>query len=190
MPRPCRSCRGLEGDWRIDRINAPFIYCRPLSTYLKALKYRGRRELGPALGALLAAEVGIENLAVDLIVGVPLHPARLRARSFNQAHEIARALARGYRWPLATNVRRVIDTPPQTDLDRARRHRLAPSAFSVPDSLAGAQVAIIDDVITTGTTVNALAAALKAAGVLRVEAWAVARSIGEARDSAQPGPRT
>jgi ComF family protein len=179
MPWPCEPCRADRDDWQIDRMNAPFVYAEPLSIFLKALKYRGRRELGRALGELLATEIRSENLNVDRILGVPLHPGRLRARTFNQAHEIARALARHYRWPLDAGVRRVIDTPPQTERDRSERQRFASNAFDVQPNLAGARIAVVDDVVTTGATVNALAAALKAAGAAEVQVWAVARSTGE-----------
>ena len=186
MPWPCAPCRADRDDWRIDRMNAPFVYAEPLSTFLKALKYRGRRELGRALGELLATEIRSENLNVDRILGVPLHPRRLRARTFNQAHEIARALSRRYRWPLAAGVRRLIDTPPQTERDRSERQRFASSAFHVQANLAGARIAVVDDVVTTGATINALAAALKAAGAAEVQAWAVARSTGDAGARAAP----
>lgn len=190
MPRPCVPCRADRNDWHVDRMNVPFVYAEPLATFLKALKYRGRRELGRALGELLATEIHTENLDVDRILSVPLHPKRLRARTFNQAHEIARTLARQYRWPLGAGVRRVIDTPPQTERDRNERQRFASSAFLVEPSLAGARVAIVDDVVTTGATINALAAALKAAGAVEVQAWAVARSTGDTGARAGAGTGT
>lgn len=182
MPRPCHPCPSGADYWELDLVNAPFVYAPPLALYLKALKYHGRRELGLALGRLLATEITERNLGVDCVVCVPLHPDRLRARTFNQAHEIARGLTTLFKWPLITNCRRVVDTPPQTDLDKAERRRFARNAFAVHANLTGANVAIVDDVITTGATVNALAMSLRSAGAEEIQAWAVARSTGRVTD--------
>jgi ComF family protein len=185
MPRPCDPCPAIANDWEIDLINAPFVYTPPLSHHLKALKYQGRRDLGLALGRLLATEISVRNLDVDRLVAVPLHPRRLRSRTFNQAHEIARGLGAVFGWPQMPGCLRIVDTPPQTELDQADRHRFARNAFAVRASLAGTRVAIIDDVITTGATVNALARSLRSAGAEQVQAWAVARSIGRGADDSQ-----
>jgi ComF family protein len=117
----------------------------------------------------------------DAIVPVPLHPRRLRQRTFNQADEIARPLARAIRVPLIVRgIHRHRHTEAQTALSRAARLAGPAQAFAVSNrSLRGLTIAVVDDVITTGATVNALAAALRAAGAQSVVAWAVARTPGD-----------
>jgi ComF family protein len=171
--------------WVIDSVRAPFAYGPPLSRYLWALKYRAERHLGRALGSLFAGTIDPIKIEIDAVVGVPLHPRRLRARSFNQADEIAAPIARVLRRPLLTSgFKRIVATRPQTELDRKARLRAPIGSFAVSRNLAGLGIAIVDDVITTGATANAFAAALKAQGAARVEAWSVARSTGGATDSA------
>ena len=199
LPRAGHRCPAGEAWWRLDRVRAPFLYTAPLDRYLQRLKYGRERRLGAALGGLLAAELartlarepaGSDALALgrpDRIVAVPLHPCRLRERSFNQADEIARPVA-------ATlgsehrdcGIRRLRATRPQTELRRNERLRALADAFGVRGRLDALHIAVVDDVMTTGATVNALAAALKAAGARRVEAWAVARAPGHEDDVDQP----
>jgi predicted amidophosphoribosyltransferase len=126
-------------------------------------------------------------------VPVPLHRRRLRDRTFNQADEIARPLARRLDLPLLVDtVLRQRDTAPQAGLARRSRLQSLAGAFRAlaPDlarcELAGLDIAIVDDVVTTGATANGLAAALRAAGAARVSAIAVARTVGPAQAPAQP----
>jgi ComF family protein len=193
LPPPCDPCPALAGDWHVDAVRAPFVYGPPIARYLRNLKYARERHLGRALGQLLAAgiELGCIGSAapddsaapdVDALVAVPLHRRRLRARTFNQADEIGAAVARLRGIPLlSAGVRRAIDTQPQTELDRAERLRGPRRAFRVGRRFEALRLAIVDDVITTGATANALASVLKSAGATRVEAWAVARSVGAQR---------
>jgi len=185
MPGVCDRCPMSGSAWAIDSIRAPFAYGPPLSRYLWALKYRAERHLGRSLGTLFAATIDPTTIEVDAIVGVPLHPRRLRSRTFNQADEIAAPIARIFGRPLlASGFKRIVATQPQTELDRNARLRAPTGSFAVSRDLTDLNIAIIDDVITTGATVNALAAALKAQGAAHVEAWSIARSIGDATDSA------
>jgi ComF family protein len=183
LPRPAHRCPARAPDWRLDAVRAPFRYAEPLATCLQALKYAKRRRLGAALGDLLAERIGCAGAECDRLVPVPLHSRRLRERGFNQADEIARQLARRIERPLVTaGILRRRDTRPQTGQGGSdRRHGLV-GAFAATGELAGAKLAIVDDVITTGATVNALATALKAAGAVRVEAWALARTIAPGAD--------
>jgi ComF family protein len=143
------------------------------------LKYRSERHLGRALGLLLADSLEAPDHRIDALVGVPLHPRRLRARGFNQANEIAAPIARALGRPLLqSGFRRILATRPQTELDRSARLRAPLGSFAVSRNLAGLGIAIVDDVITTGATVDAFAATIRAAGAVRVEAWSVARSVG------------
>jgi len=161
----------------VNAVIAPFVYAAPLDHYVRELKYRGARKLGRAFGLLLAARVAPAAREVDAVLPMPLHARRLRERGYNQATEIARAVARLSRLPLLHGARRIRASPTQTSLDARERYANCAGAFAVPARLTGRRIAIVDDVITTGATVNALAEALLAAGAARVEAWAVARTL-------------
>lgn len=185
VPDPCprcglsragHACPALAADWALAAVRSPFVYAAPLAHFLQALKFGRQRALGRALGLLLAEHTALEG--IDAVVAVPLHRARLRERGFNQADEIAAALARrGNLARVAAGIRRARPTRPQTGLDpAARRHNLR-GAFAVRRNLADRRIAIVDDVMTTGATLNALAAALRAAGARTVVAWTVARAL-------------
>jgi len=113
----------------------------------------------------------------DAIVPVPLHPSRLRRRGYDQALELAKPIARELGIPLLANaLQRVRATAPQSELDAGARQRNLRRAFAVKDGAElPAHVALIDDVMTTGATLNAAAKVLRRAGVARVDAWVCAR---------------
>jgi ComF family protein len=176
---PRHRCPGESCTWGIDEMAVPFEYAPPLTPFLHALKYGRQRSLGLALGELLRDALVGRDLVWDAIVVVPLHPARLRQRAFNQADEIARPIARAFSSPILTRgIHRCIDTPPQTTLGRQARLASPGSAFAVRRELAGLTIAIVDDVVTTGATMSALAGALRDAGAGRIVGLAVARSLG------------
>jgi ComF family protein len=177
LERPVAICPKQAVRWRLAAVAAPFTYAPPLDDLIHSLKYRGARRLGRTL-ALAALETLRERAScVDALAPVPLHPRRLRSRGYNQATEIARILGRELALPvLLRGVRRNRDARPQAGLAAHERARNVAAAFVVDRRLAGLHVAIVDDVITTGATVNALAEALLDAGASRCEAWAVART--------------
>ena len=110
------------------------------------------------------------------LVPVPLHRRRLQQRGFNQALEIARPLQqRGYRID-SRCCTRTRHTPPQSELPATTRSHNLCDAFSVRRNIVGENIMLIDDVLTTGSTLNALAGVLKQAGAARVEAWVIART--------------
>lgn len=184
MPAPCAPCPMTGPGWFIDSVRAPFAYGPPLTRYLWALKFQGQRLLGRALGQLLVTEIESPGIDIDAILSVPLHPRRLRSRGFNQADEIAGPIAARLKRPaLVSGVRRKIETRPQTELDRHARLKNPHLSFSITRDFTGYRLAIVDDVITTGATVNALAEALKGNGAVSVVAWAVARGIGGAQQT-------
>jgi ComF family protein len=177
LPGGVEHCRDHAAHWQLARIVAPLIYAPPAQTWLHALKYDGDRALGRAFGQLLADAAAIRRNEIDAIVSVPLHPRRLMQRGYNQALEIARSTAATLRLPiLRAGITRTRETTPQASLDCAQRWRNLAGAFSVRRELAGRRLAIVDDVMTTGATMNALAGALLAAGAQHVEGWAVART--------------
>lgn len=182
-PGPCAACDlALRG---IDRVRAALVYEYPVDSLVAAAKFHGRVECARLLGELLARHLagdGGDAPACDLVVPVPLHPDRLGRRGYNQAAVIAApaALAAGAAVDQHAGKRRV-NTPPQSGLAGSDRRANVRAAFAARRDLEELDVAIVDDVITTGHTVSALAVALRRAGARRVEAWCAARVV-----SAQP----
>jgi ComF family protein len=175
LPSPAGAVCGrcLSEAPHYDATVAALEYRFPADALVHALKFRGELALSSLLGALLAARASGEG--IDLVVPVPLSAARLRARGYNQAVEIARHVAPD-RIDLAACVR-VGDTAPQTGLDlESRRHNVR-GAFRCTRALEGARVAVVDDVMTTGATLDEIARVLKQAGAARVVNWVVARTL-------------
>jgi ComF family protein len=113
-----------------------------------------------------------------MLVAMPLHPARLRQRGFNQSHEIAKALSRRLGIPLAAEAcLRTRDTTPQASLPWKERTRNIRGAFACHGNVSGKRIAVVDDVMTTGASLDELARTLRRAGAARVEAWVVARTL-------------
>lgn len=161
---------------------SPWRYDYPVDRLVLALKFHGDRSVARTLGRLLARRrVELAAPLPDRVVPVPLHPRRLRERGYNQADEIARHVAAelGLR-RLPRALERVRDTPAQSRLRAAGRRRNLADAFRAASAagpaLAGRHIALIDDVITTGSTARAAAAALLAGGAARVELWTLARA--------------
>ncbi len=150
-----------------------------LGTALRLLKYQGRTGIAPALVAALKPDrLPPELLAVDWVVPVPLHPARLRSRGFNQSARLARALADRIGRPLLVDgLTRVGRPTSQVGLSRSQRIRNVRGAFAVTDAghIADKRILLVDDVMTTGATAQACARVLKRSGARRVVVWAVAR---------------
>lgn len=160
------------------RAEAAFEYAPPVSQLIQDLKYHRQLYNARILGQYLAAHLETRNHQLpDVMVPVPLHPARLRERGYNQALELARPLARRLQLPLKPGaVRRIRATPPQTQLPRKLREKNVRGVFRVDTDVERLRVAIVDDVMTSGHTVNALAACLRKAGAAEVVVWVVARA--------------
>jgi ComF family protein len=156
-----------------DGTRAALAYDFPADALVQALKFRSELALAPLLAELLLPEVQGEG--IDRVIPVPLSPARLRSRGYNQAAEIARPLARG-KLDLDTCVRES-DARPQMELPWDERRRNIRGAFRCRRSVIGATIAVVDDVMTTGATLDELARTLKRAGALRVVNWVVARTL-------------
>ena len=140
--------------------------------------------LGDTFGEFLAEKIILENhfKNIDLIILMPMHPQRLKERGFNQALEIAKVLTKNCKEKLEYNsVERQTLTPPQASLPLKARVKNIKGAFKVNadklDKLQGKRIAIIDDVMTTGASLNELAKTLKKAGAAHVECWVVARTL-------------
>jgi ComF family protein len=169
----CGAC--LSHPPRFDAITAAFIYDWPLAPLIQQYKYAGNLALAQVFAHALEAKV---TGAVDLIIPMPLAPSRLAERGFNQALEIARIVSRIRRTALApTACRRVRESAPQATLPWKERARNIRGAFVCDRDLSGACVAIVDDVLTTGATLNELARNLRKAGAIEIQGWVVARTI-------------
>lgn len=180
----CEACLQVAGEpvsagpEPLRHTCAPFAYAWPLDHLVHDLKYQGQLATGRVLGTLLARSIagyGLQH-AVDVIVPVPLHRARHAERGFNQSAELAHRLGRDLGLPVATSLaERRRSTPPQVGLRLEERHRNLAGAFGASDA-NGLRIAIVDDVMTTGTTLRELACALRQAGARTVDAWCVARA--------------
>jgi len=157
---------------RYDATVAAFAYEFPADALVHSLKFRGELALAGFLGDRLRECVGSES--VDHVVPVPLSVERLRGRGYNQSVEIARRLPGKLELSLCERGR---DTRAQVDLPYAERRRNVRGAFRCTRAILGRTVAVVDDVMTTGATLDELASVLKAAGAARVVNWVVARTL-------------
>ena len=160
----------------VDRTICAVAYASPVDYLIGRFKFRRDLRVVPTLAGLLRRAVAGES-GVEWLVPVPITPARLRKRGFNQALEIAQVLSkdRGARIARGVHRRHRSDTPQSSLTSSAARRANVEGAFEARAGIGG-HVAIVDDVVTTGATVNALARCLKAAGAARVDVWAVART--------------
>ena len=180
----CRRCRRPHA--LISRRRAVGPYEGTLRQLVRALKYEQRHALAPRLATLMRTS-GAEILAgVDCAVAVPLHPRRQRARGFNQAAELAARLG----LPVVDALRRIRATAPQTDLPAGRRRVNVRGAFAParrfgvrPGGAAveGACVLLVDDVTTTGATLDTCARVLRRAGAREVRALTLAQAVRRSR---------
>lgn len=171
----CGAC--LQKTPSYDAAFSLFRYDYPVDRLLLALKFHRQLPAGRLLGQLLAdALTARETPLPAAVIPVPLHPARLRERGFNQAAELARPLGRTLNRPVRTDlVRRIRPTRIQSRLDARERRRNVRGAFSI-QAPPPRHVAILDDVVTTGSTVAELARTLRKAGVERIDVWSLARA--------------
>jgi ComF family protein len=170
----CGAC--LREPPRYDGVTAVFAYSFPLDALIHAFKYGGNLAIASALGNALASAVVAES--ADIIVPMPLSSARLRSRGFNQANEIARSVGRLTGIPVAADIcRKTLDTQPQAALPWKERARNVRGAFVCDVDLSGMTVAVVDDVMTTGATLNEIARVLRRAGAAKVWGWVVARAL-------------
>jgi ComF family protein len=179
LPSPggetCGRC--LAEPPHYDATLAALAYVFPADALVHALKFRGELALAPLLGALIAERIPLGE-RVDRVIAVPLSAARLRERGYNQALEIARPVAKTLRAPLEFSACvRERDTAAQSDLPWAQRRRNVRGAFRCTRTLLDAHVAVVDDVMTTGATLDEIAATLKRAGAARVVNWVLARTF-------------
>ncbi len=190
-PQPCCMQCGRQANAEVcghclkqtphyDRTSALFSYRFPTDALLQQYKYRQALYLSQTLGKLLAKHH--QHHAVNYLVPMPLHPDRLKTRGFNQSLEIAKTVTKQLNIPFDnTSVQRVKNTAPQASLPLKDRLKNVRNAFATTpeaaDKFKGKRIAIIDDVMTTGSSLDELAKTIKKAGAKQVECWVIARAL-------------
>ncbi|PIE82860.1 MAG: amidophosphoribosyltransferase [Candidatus Contendobacter odensis] len=174
---PCATCQSSQTR-PFSRSFIPFCYKPPLNFLLIQLKFNRQLSHAHLLGNLFKTALAEHHRTLpDIIVPVPLHPLRLQERGFNQAVELARTTAHHFQIPLLINgLQRTRHTTPQTRLDAKRRRTNLKDAFSATGSFSGTRIALMDDIVTTGSTTSECARALQAAGATDIEIWAIAHT--------------
>jgi len=170
----CGAC--LSSPPHFDATVAAFRYAFPVEHVVQGLKYRHRLPLAGWLADALTARV--DSTGLDCMIPLPLSALRMKERGFNQAQEIARPLARRLGLALVPDACvRVRDTVPQASLPWKERQANIRHAFECRADLTGQRVAVVDDVMTTGATLDEFARTLKLHGAARVENWVAVRTL-------------
>jgi ComF family protein len=170
----CGSC--LRQPPPLDAVHACLRYAAPVDHLLPRFKFHNDLAAGRLLATLMARRAPALDGDV-VLVPVPLHPRRLRQRGYDQALELARPLAHQLDLALAPSLlRRVAHTQAQSGLDARARRRNLRAAFGVTTAQPPPRVVLVDDVMTTGATLQAATRALRRAGVIQVQAWVCART--------------
>jgi len=177
-PWLCVDCRDACEPEHRGRVHAAGAYGGALRRAIQRFKYDGERALAAELGALVASRVAHDlarGRVIDVVVPVVSHLARARERGYDHAALLAAAVAARCGLPLRAPLRRVRASTPQVTLDRAARAKNVRGAFiGEAGALRGLRVALVDDVVTTGATLAAAAAAIRAAGARDVRGYVVA----------------
>lgn len=173
--RGCRRC--AEMSLEVDGIRSPFLMEGVIREGVHSLKYHQVRAAAAQLGQLLAEYLVSHPIPREVIVPVPLHPRRLRSRGYNQSALLAREVSKLTGLPVNEELLvRVRDTPPQAGVgSRKERRQNVEAGFRCVGDVHNQAVLLLDDVVTTGSTMSACAAALKAAGATSVWGLALAR---------------
>jgi ComF family protein len=182
----CGACIASPPDF--DATIAAFTYQYPISQVLQQYKYNQQLFLAETFAELILQKIQPQKIEpqkiqprnIDLIIPMPLHPSRLQERGFNQSLEIARIIGKRCNIPINSQaVSRIKYSPPQASLPLKERVKNMKGAFSCHADLSGLRIALIDDVMTTGASLNALAKACKAKGAAHVECWLIARTLAK-----------
>lgn len=174
MPENAICGRCLRKPLHFDATRALFRYDFPLDKLVQSFKYAHRLSLGSYFGRQLAT---LERVEADLIIPLPLHAERLRERGFNQALELARPLSKAWQLPIdATICSRTRNTPAQAQLPWRQRVKNVRGAFHCGGDLSGRRIVLVDDVMTTGASLNECARTLKLHGAAHITVLIVART--------------
>jgi ComF family protein len=180
IPQPAPACgRCLKRAPPASQALAPFVYADPVDRWLPRFKFARDLAAGRVLADLMLEDPRLPALinGIDAMVPLPLHRARLGERGYNQALELARPLARTLGLPLRPDwLQRIRATAPQTGLDARARRRNLRGAFVADAAMRGQRVLLIDDVITTGSSMLEASRACRRAGAVEIRVLAVARA--------------
>ncbi len=170
---PRRQVHGL------DDVRAAVNYSEAVRAAIHAYKYEGVRRLLDVFGGWLCQALSDVDWRIDRVTAVPLHPKRLHERGYNQAALLAADLAAWYGWAFVPDaLTRTRETASQAQLSAQERHQNVAGAFAArPSIVEGQRVLVVDDVLTTGSTLSACAEALRAAGAAQVFGVTVAGAV-------------
>lgn len=172
----CGACIASPPDF--DATKALFRYEYPISQVLQEYKYNQQLLLAETFAELMIEKMKAQD--IDVIIPMPLHPSRLQERGFNQSLEIARIIGRRLNIEVNSKiVTRTKHSPPQASLPLKERVQNMKGAFACHQDLNSLRIVLIDDVMTTGASLNALAKAVKAKGAAHVECWLIARTLAK-----------
>lgn len=174
----CGSC--LIQPPPYDSTYALFSYQSPIDHLVLGIKFRQKLVYAKVLGELMTEKlekIYLENKP-DYIIPIPLHPTRIKVRGFNQAVEIAKPIAKKLAIPLdISSAQRILATQPQAAITSGKRQSNVNHAFQVNPLFHANHIALIDDVVTTASTVTALAKCYKKLGVKKIDVWCCAKTI-------------
>lgn len=171
----CGACLKRQPDFASTEIL--FNYQYPASHLIKSFKFNNRPELARCFAEKLAKRLINKTMLPEMLLPVPLHKKRQRERGYNQSLEFAAQIAKCLGLKVNSSLcRRIKNTDPQSTLPMNIRRKNVKGAFCLNDARLPEHIAIVDDVITTGSTVNELAALLRKAGCQRIDVWAIARA--------------
>ncbi|MFC1962076.1 ComF family protein [Chloroflexota bacterium] len=174
----CSSC--ASGQTAIDDIRSPFIFSGVMRQAIHQFKYRNLKALATTLAELLLTYLEANPLPAEVLVPVPLHQTRLRERGYNQSELLAKELGKMTELPVLNEclIRERYSLPQARTATAAERKKNVENAFSCPGtSLESKRLLLIDDVTTSGATLNAAATVLKEAGAISVWGLVVAREV-------------
>ncbi|MBU1486548.1 ComF family protein [bacterium] len=176
----CEPCQRKKRQFHLSRSAAPFF--GNVRECIHLFKYSKKMALAKPLGDLMLKALFSfwPDLEIDLILPVPLHPDKEDSRGFNQAYLLARQISKSIKVPaVKSNLQRIVNTASQTSLSPKERLKNVKGAFKIkrPEALAGKKILLIDDVFTTGATVEECSRILKAAGVREVNVFTLARTV-------------
>lgn len=172
----CGQC--LKKPPPFSQTTAVFGYHYPINKLIQMMKYGEQLPLAHAFALQLARKIDLAERP-DYVIAMPLHPTRLRERGFNQSLLIAQTVAHQHRLKLLPHAcQRIRATEPQTSLPKDQRAKNMRGAFQCSVDLTGKHIALVDDVLTTGASLSALATAVQACGAAKIENWVVARTAG------------
>lgn len=188
----CPSCKNKKMHYDIHR--AAFVYDGVLRDLLHDIKFRSKRRTAQGLGAVLAETIINWNINGDLIIPIPLHPSKKRSRGFNQASVLALPFSKSLKIPMADNmIKRVKRTAPQSNLTPIAREQNLQNAFSLNTrkyNPRNKQIILIDDIYTSGATMNACTKILKDHGADKIICISLSLAVSKKSDNFNPHTNT